>query len=154
MVNNFSILGGNIKFSFQTTFKIISMLLYTTNPHSCSRLADDVDAGLLEAEALSSDKSNSKRFMADTLHEVCLIYFRVIKMKVGFRLLPAALEGLGRITHLINMDTVEDLVLLLRGLLKDSQFALPPLIRLLCVSCALKTLSGPGQELQMEIEVT
>ena len=42
---------------------------------------------------------------------------RVIKMKVGFALMPIALEGLGRISHLINIDTVEDLVILMKTVL-------------------------------------
>lgn len=38
-------------------------------------------------------------------------------MKVGFTLMPIALEGLGRISHLINIDTVEDLVVLMKTVL-------------------------------------
>ena len=38
-------------------------------------------------------------------------------MKVGFTLMPIALEGLGRISHLINIDTVEDLVILMKTVL-------------------------------------
>ena len=70
-------------------------------------------------------------------------------MKVGFTLLPAALDGLGRITHLINIDTVEDLISLMRNLVD----ALPPApaeVRLLCLLCALKTLSGPGEALGID----
>ncbi len=73
-------------------------------------------------------------------------------MKVGFGLLPVALEGLGAITHLINMETVEDLIALMRGILESAPPA-PELIQLLCVHCALRTLSGPGQELKIDEEV-
>ena len=38
-------------------------------------------------------------------------------MKVGFTLMPIALEGLGRISHLINIDTVEDLVILMKSVI-------------------------------------
>ena len=38
-------------------------------------------------------------------------------MKVGFSLMPIALEGLGRTSHLINIDTVEDLVVLMKTVL-------------------------------------
>ena len=51
-------------------------------------------------------------------------------MKVGFDLLPVALEGLGGITHLINMETVEDLIVLMRGILESNPPA-PELIQLL-----------------------
>ena len=78
---------------------------------------------------------------------------RIIKLKIGFRLLPAALTGLASITHLINMDTVQDLLTLLRNLLEDKAPAAPPLVQLYCVNCALRTLSGPGEELNLDNEV-
>ena len=59
-----------------------------------------------------------------------LLFIRVIKMKVGFTLMPIALEGLGRISHLINIDTVEDLVILMKTVLtgKNVFFFLPLLV--------------------------
>ena len=42
-------------------------------------------------------------------------------MKVGFTLMPIALEGLGRISHLINIDTVEDLVILMKTVLTGNR---------------------------------
>ena len=36
---------------------------------------DDVEAALLEANPLP-EKSNNLRFQADSLHEICLIFFR------------------------------------------------------------------------------
>ena len=51
-------------------------------------------------------------------------------MKVGFTLMPIALEGLGRISHLINIDTVEDLVILMKTVLTGKKvfFFLPLLV--------------------------
>lgn len=66
--------------------------------------------------------------------------------------MPVALEGLGRITHLINMDTVEDLLAMMRTLLTASP-APPLVVQLHCVYCALRTLSGPGQELGVDDEL-
>jgi hypothetical protein len=112
---------------------------------------DEVELGLLESKA-TNDDSAKKRFQADALTEVQLIYFRIIKTKIGFNLLPVALEGLGGITHLINMETVEDLIALMRGILEGSPPA-PELVQLLCIHCALRTLSGPGQELKIDEEI-
>eukprot|EP01038_Epipyxis_sp_PR26KG_P014082 gene14082-18897_t len=112
---------------------------------------DEVEIGLLESNT-KVDELNKKRFQADCLKEVCLIYFRIVKMKVGFSLLPTALEGLSRITHLINIDTVEDLVYLMRGIV-ESNPPPPPLIQLRCIHCSLQTLSGPGQELKIDEEL-
>ena len=38
---------------------------------------DDVEAALLEANPLP-EKSNNLRFQADSLHEICLIFFQVL----------------------------------------------------------------------------
>jgi hypothetical protein len=113
--------------------------------------SDEVELGMLESSAVA-DASNKKRFQADCLHEVCLVYFRVVKQKVGFALLPAALQGLGRITHLINIDTVQDLMSLMKSLL-EQQPVVPPLVQLRCVHCALRTLSGPGLELNLDGDI-
>lgn len=77
-----------------------------------------------------------------------------MKAKVGFRLMPTALRGLSRITHLIDIDTVIDLMAVLHNLLDPHQMtSLPPIAaRLLCIHCALITLSGPGQELKINDE--
>lgn len=112
---------------------------------------DEVELGLLEANA-QADVGNKKRFQSDCLHEVCLIYFRIIKGKVGFTLLPAALDGLSRITHLINIDTVQDLMTYLKSILEQTAPA-PVAIQLQCVHCALRTLSGPGAELNLDGDI-
>ena len=109
---------------------------------------DDVSAVILEASAVV-DKSSYKKFQVDCLEEMLLVYFRVIRAKVGFALIPAALDGLSRITHLMNVDTAVDLISLMRDMLELNPA--PPLpIRLHCVMCALRTLSGPGQELNID----
>lgn len=116
------------------------------------RADDDVLDGLAEGD-LSLDRLSSQRFQADSLHEICLTYFRVVKMKVGFDLLPLALEGLSRISHLINLETVEDLILVMRSVLDNTAVSLTPSIKLMCVKCALKTLCGPGEILNYDYDV-
>ena len=114
---------------------------------------DDVEARILESEGINP--VNVKRAQADCLREMCLIYFRILKQKIGFRLLPLALEGLARLTHLINMDTVMDLLAVLKRLLDPSvggHAAVPLSVKLHCIYCALRTLSGPGQELEIDDE--
>ena len=108
------------------------------------RTTDDAMLGLMEAEAVK-DKTQKKRILIDCLQEIVMIYFRIIKQKIGFHLLPVALEGLGKITHLVNIDMVEDLIVILKGILEKGA-EVPILVRALCVNCAIKTLSGPGQE--------
>jgi hypothetical protein len=114
------------------------------------RNQDSLEATLLEAN-IEAEKLSRRRFQGNSLQEIALIYFRILKAKVGFRMLPEALEGLGRITHLINLDTVHDLLSNLRTLLALEP-APPAEVRLLCVHCALSTLAGPGQELRVDEE--
>ena len=112
---------------------------------------DEVELGLLESNA-TADVNNKKRFQADCLHEICLIYFRIVKGKVGFSLLPAALDGLSRITHLMNIDTVQDLMTCLKTILEQTNPAPAP-VQMQCVHCALRTLSGPGAELNLDSDI-
>ena len=48
------------------------------------------------------------------------------------------------------MDTIEDLIILLKTYLPSSANA-PVAVRLHCVHCAVRTLSGPGVELNMDM---
>jgi hypothetical protein len=116
------------------------------------KAGDDVDANLLEGNG-GNQKSNIKRFQADSLAEVVLIYFRIVKMKIGFRLLPVALEGLGRISHLINCDTAEDLVSVMTKILTATAPSAPTYVKLQCILCSMRTLSGPGAELNLDEEI-
>lgn len=85
------------------------------------RQDDGADAALQETD-VNTMAINTKRFQADALHEICIIYFRVIKMKVGYTLMPVVLENLGKITHLMNIDMVEDLCVLLKGMYSSCFF--------------------------------
>lgn len=60
-------------------------------------------------------------------------------------LLPCALRGLAKFSHLIHLDAVVDLLAVLRDLLKSAS-SLPPDVAINCILCALKTLRGPGRE--------
>jgi len=110
---------------------------------------DDAENDLLQAEA--TNKTTMKRFQLDSLHEICLIYFRIIKNKIGFDLFPVALEGMGKISHLVNIDSMEDLVLVLKNYLPAASNT-PTLVQLHCIHCALQVLSGPGSELEMDVD--
>lgn len=74
-------------------------------------------------------------------------------MKIGFNLLPITLKGLGNITHLINIDMVEDLIPILKSILARNHPSSPIDIKLLCIHCVLKTISGPGAVLQVDDEI-
>ena len=111
----------------------------------------EIEAELKEGSA-SVDKIVLARSQSETLQCVILSYFRILKshdasLKVD--LLPAALEGLAKFSHLINIDTVIDLLEILKQLLVQVD-NLPLEASLNCVLTAFQTLQGPGKEMQID----
>lgn len=118
----------------------------------------DIEREMKEGEA-TVDRIELAKNQADTLHAVTLAYFRILKSvssKVGddegvstpsgeLILLPCALRGLAKFSHLIHLDAVVDLLTVIRDLLKNAS-SLPPVVAINCILCALKTLRGPGRE--------
>lgn len=115
----------------------------------------DIEKEMKEGEA-SVDKLELARNQADCLHAVTLTYFRILKSVANddagqggngtaLGLLPCALRGLARFSHLIHMDAVVDLLAVLKELLKNAS-CLPPDTAMHCILCAFRTLRGPGRE--------
>ena len=128
---------------------------------------DEIDKEMKEGDA-TVDKIVLARSQADTLHAITLTYFRILKgvdllaSEVGddtkqkkkkslyaMELLAPALEGLAKFSHLINFDTVVDLLGVLKGLLKGID-TLPLDASLNCILAAFQTLNGPGREIQID----
>jgi nucleolar complex protein 3 len=114
-----------------------------------------IDKELQEGDA-TVDKILLARCQSDTLETVIVTYFRVLKSDHRNtsilhmqELLPACLEGLAQFAHLINIDTVMDLLEVLKTLLKDID-SLPLDAALNCVLTAFQTLSGPGKEMKID----
>lgn len=123
----------------------------------------EIDEDLKEADA-TVDKILLARSQADTLHSVTLTYFRILKgvnlvtanehgkkknIEIATTLLAPALEGLAKFAHLINFDTVIDVLAVLKGLLKTVE-SLSLDASLNCILTAFQTLQGPGRELQID----
>lgn len=113
----------------------------------------EIEAELKESQA-TVDKILLARCQSDTLQAVILTYFRILKsedlqVKHVRVLLPVALEGLAKFAHLINIDTVMDLLDVLKALLKQVD-ALPLDAALNCVLTAFQTLQGPGKEMKID----
>ena len=76
-----------------------------------------IEDELKEGEA-RVDKVILARAQTDTLQAVTLTYFRILKSEhVPDDILPATLEGLAKFVHLINIDTVMDVLAVLPPLL-------------------------------------
>ncbi|KAL7580051.1 hypothetical protein ACA910_005036 [Epithemia clementina (nom. ined.)] len=110
-----------------------------------------IQAELKEGDA-TVDKIHLARNQSDTLQAVTLTYFRILKHEnhTAMRdVLPATLEGLAKFAHLINIDTVIDLLAVLKELLSKIE-TLPLDAALNCILTAFQTLQGPGKELQID----
>lgn len=115
---------------------------------------DAIAAGLKEAEAVV-DRAERDKTQGDILHELVLIYFRVLKSPSAGSspALPAVLEGLGKFAFLINLDILIDLLKVLKAMLKANadNNALPLAAALQAVLTGVRTLQSPaGQELLVD----
>jgi len=102
----------------------------------------------------SVDKIVLARSQSDTLQAVTVTYFRILKStdlttEHIAELLPPALEGLAKFAHLINFETVVDLLGVLKTLLKRVD-ELPLDASLNCILTAFQTLQGPGREMKID----
>jgi nucleolar complex protein 3 len=116
----------------------------------------DKELAEIESELQESsgtvDKIILARCQSETLQSVILTYFRILKSsdsKTRQELLPVALEGLAKFAHLVNIDTVSDLLVILKELLLQVD-SLPLAASLNCVLTAFQTLQGPGREMQID----
>jgi nucleolar complex protein 3 len=113
----------------------------------------EIEKEMKEGSA-SVDKIVLARCQSDTLQAVTLTYFRILKSEDLtadhiVELLPPTLEGLAKFAHLINIDTVTDLLTVLKSLLKKVD-DLPLEGALNCVLTAFQALQGPGREMQID----
>ena len=111
----------------------------------------DIESELKEGSG-TVDKIVLARCQSETLQSVIITYFRILKStdaKSRHELLPAALEGLAKFSHLINIDTVVDLLGVLKELLQQVD-SFPLEASLNCVLTAFQTLEGPGREMQID----
>ncbi|KAG7401838.1 Nucleolar complex protein 3 [Phytophthora boehmeriae] len=110
---------------------------------------DSIATGLKEAEAVV-DRAEREKTQADILHELVLIYFRILKQATYSEALPAVLEGLAKYSFLINLDIMIDLLKVLKVVLREED-VLPLPAALQAVLTGLRALHGPGgQELMID----
>ena len=123
------------------------------------------------------DKMQLVQMQSDTLHSITITYFRIVKAiqqcdntksryyRNAMALLPFALEGLAKFAHLIHIDTVLDLMELIKTLLlqqmedfdynsdeNEQHIHLSMETICHCVLTAFKALSGPGRDLEIDMK--
>lgn len=77
----------------------------------------EIELEMKEAEG-EINQEERERNQTETLKLLFALYFRVVKLEHRNQLLPAALEGLARFAHLVNIDFFRDLLEVLKGIVK------------------------------------
>lgn len=116
----------------------------------------EIEKEMAEAEN-EMNTEDITRNSTETLKLLFALYFRILKMPISKNdkgespketdkkkieeLLPAALEGLTRFSHLVNVDFFRDLLNVLKQVAAECQSSRT---QLLCIGTALDLLSGQG----------
>ncbi|KAJ3546953.1 hypothetical protein NM688_g5457 [Phlebia brevispora] len=116
----------------------------------------------MQEAAAEVDKEERTSNQTETLKLLFVLYFRILKNPQPTPLLPAALRGIAKFSHLVNVDFFKDLMQVLKELtsresthLDDSGIAATATDpsshardvqhQLLCIVTAFELLSGQGQ---------
>ncbi|KAF7294963.1 Nucleolar complex-associated protein 3 [Mycena indigotica] len=118
----------------------------------------EIDREFREAEA-EVDKEERAVTHTETLKLTFVLYFSIIKNPAPTPLLPAALQGISKYAHLVNIDFFKDLLKVLKELIvreedddddneKQKQAVQH---RLQCIVTAFELLSGQGEALNIDL---
>ncbi|KAH0830537.1 nucleolar complex-associated protein-domain-containing protein [Lanmaoa asiatica] len=124
----------------------------------------EIEREVREAEA-EVDKEERARTHTETLKLLFVLYFRILKNPHPTPLLPAALRGISKYAHLVNIDFFKDLMQVLKSLIMrksdmiDSDARESRSLdqntdiqhRLLCIVTAFELLSGQGEALNIDL---
>ncbi|TCD69731.1 hypothetical protein EIP91_006498 [Steccherinum ochraceum] len=122
----------------------------------------EIQKEMREAEA-EVDKEERAAAHTEALKLLFVLYFRILKNPEPTPLLPAALHGISKFAHLVNIDFFKDLMkvlkdLMLRESIKTDDSDTGPLSdakivqhQLLCVTTAFELLTGQGEALEIDL---
>ncbi|KAG5654528.1 hypothetical protein H0H81_001169 [Sphagnurus paluster] len=121
----------------------------------------EIDKEFREAEA-EVDKEERAITQTETLKLLFVLYFRIIKNPRSTPLLPAALHGISKFAHLVNIDFFKDLMKVLKELIsresgdEDNETEMVNSAddvrhRLLCIVTAFELLTGQGEALNIDL---
>uniref|UniRef100_H2YPG9 Nucleolar complex protein 3 homolog n=1 Tax=Ciona savignyi TaxID=51511 RepID=H2YPG9_CIOSA len=107
----------------------------------------------LKEVAATEDHDEKMALHTETIQQVFLIYFRILKHKNGELnssqlALPSVLKGLAKFAHLINVDFFSDLFSVLQSLV--SKQSLPLQQNIHCIFTAFTILFGQGEVLNID----
>lgn len=106
----------------------------------------EVEKELLETQA-QEDEAARKRQLTEVVKTVFHIYFRLLKSAPSSKLLVAALDGISKFGHVINLELYSDLVRVLCALLGAES---PRGAGLRAARCGLGVLAAAGDALALD----
>ncbi|KAL1744529.1 nucleolar complex-associated protein-domain-containing protein [Schizophyllum fasciatum] len=121
----------------------------------------EIEKEMREAEEVV-DREERQATHTETLKLIFVLYFRILKQPTYTPLLPAALRGVARFAHLVNIDFFRDLMAVLREIVDgrgapnvgdeaDHENGADLYVRLLCINTAFELLSGQGEALNIDL---
>ncbi|KAI8998713.1 nucleolar complex-associated protein 3 [Trametes punicea] len=129
----------------------------------------EIEKEMHEAAA-EVDKEERAARQTETLKLLFVLYFSILKSPRPTPLLPAALRGIAKFAHLVNIDFFKDLLQVLKNLMvrdaevhadgnADAPVAAPHDVsniatvqhQLLCIVTAFELLSGQGEALDIDL---
>ncbi|KAI0341699.1 nucleolar complex-associated protein 3 [Trametopsis cervina] len=124
----------------------------------------EIEKEMHEAAA-DVDKEERAVNHTETLKLLFVLYFRILKNPQPTALLPAALRGISRFSHLVNIDFFKDLMQVLKELMareaqgshdndlsaEQSSHIRTVQHHLLCIVTAFELLSGQGEALDIDL---
>ncbi|CAG7846656.1 SubName: Full=Related to NOC3 protein, required for maturation and intranuclear transport of pre-ribosomes {ECO:0000313/EMBL:CCA77808.1} [Serendipita indica DSM 11827] len=124
----------------------------------------EIRAEMEEAEA-EIDREERATQQTETLKLLFVLYFSILKGSKTTPLLSAALQGIARFAHMINVDFFRDLLQVIRDIMsrlddtqetrEDGETALDTCndlkLQLLCVLTAYDLLTGQGEALNLDL---
>ncbi|KIM87032.1 hypothetical protein PILCRDRAFT_815467 [Piloderma croceum F 1598] len=142
----------------------------TDQPHLSKKIKKvlkekkEIEREFRDAEA-EVDKEERASTHTETLKLLFVLYFRILKNPRPTPLLPAALQGISRFAHLVNIDFFKDLMKVLKDLISreaediEEDGTAPTMprdsrdiqYRLLCIVTAFELLSGQGEALNIDL---
>ncbi|KAH8829176.1 nucleolar complex-associated protein-domain-containing protein [Flagelloscypha sp. PMI_526] len=118
----------------------------------------EIEKEFKEAEAQVDQEERANR-QTETLKLLFVLYFQILKNPKPTSLLPAALRGISKFSHMVNVDFFKDLLEVLKQLIRRETLEDGPSTseadqvqsKLLCIVTAFDLLSGQGEVLTIDL---
>ena len=102
-------------------------------------------------ESEGPDPAVYQAFQKDTLQEVLLVYFRVLKLERNAALIHVVLEGLAAVGPLLNSRIIIDLLAILKQVMEEAALSVEAALQ--CVLAALRLMQVAASVISVDESV-